>query len=96
MINRIVRMSFDPARTTDFIRLFENTQALIAGFEGCKGVRLLKDIHSTNVFFTYSLWESEAALEKYRHSQLFEATWAQTKQWFNDRPMAWSLEEQVF
>lgn len=96
MINRIVRMSFDPDRTTDFLRLFQKTQPLIAGFEGCKGVRLLKDIHSGQVFFTYSLWESEAALEKYRHSELFETTWAQTKQWFNERPIAWSLEEQIF
>jgi hypothetical protein len=96
MINRIVRMSFDPERAADFLELFQKTQPMIAGFEGCKGVKLLKDLHSGHVFFTYSLWESEDALEHYRRSPLFETTWAQTKQWFNDRPMAWSLEEQIF
>lgn len=96
MINRIVKMSFDPGRTDDFIKLFEERRHAIAHFEGCKGVKLLRDVQQTNIFFTYSLWESETALEKYRNSDLFNTVWAQTKQWFNDKPQAWSTEEKTF
>lgn len=96
MINRVVRLSFDPIQVEHFIQLFIKTQPAIASFEGCKGVRLLRDVKEQHVFFTYSLWESEAALEKYRQSELFQKTWAQTKQWFNDKPMAWSLREEIF
>ena len=95
MINRVVRLSFDPSRVNEFLQLFERTKTAIAGFEGCKGVRLLRDTASNHVYFTYSLWETADALEKYRQSDLFQTTWAQTKQWFNDKPMAWSLEEVI-
>lgn len=96
MINRIVRLSFNPEKVNEFEQLFERTRTAIGGFEGCKGVRLLRDTENRHVYFTYSLWESAAALENYRQSDLFKQTWAQTKQWFNDKPMAWSLEEKTF
>jgi heme-degrading monooxygenase HmoA len=48
------------------------------------------------VLFTYSYWETEQHLNKYRFSDLFKHTWQQTKQHFNDKPIAWSLKlEQV-
>jgi heme-degrading monooxygenase HmoA len=39
---------------------------------------------------TFSLWESEEALNNYRHSELFSVTWAKTKILFADRPVAFS------
>jgi len=93
MINRLVKLSFDPQKVDLFLQLFARTQKAIAGFEGCKGVRLLQDKNTPHIYFTYSLWESESALEKYRQSELFQNTWALTKQWFNAKPEAWSLEE---
>lgn len=93
MINRVVKLSFDPAQVENFQQLFENTKNTIAAFEGCRGVKLLRDTNATNVFFTYSLWESEEALNRYRQSDFFNKVWTQTKQWFNDKPMAWSTVE---
>ena len=97
MLNRIVRMSFEPSLVPAFLELFETVKEQIAGFEGCKGLTLLRDSHQPNVLFTYSLWESEAHLNKYRFSELFKNTWEQTKNKFNDKPIAWSLfvEQQV-
>jgi heme-degrading monooxygenase HmoA len=74
----------------DFLGVFEATKNAIAGFEGCHGLSLLQDANDKHVFFTYSLWESELHLNKYRFSELFKSTWAQTKILFNDKPHAWS------
>ncbi len=47
------------------------------------------------VLFTYSHWESEAALETYRHSELFAEVWAATKVLFNAKPEAWSVQRKM-
>lgn len=52
MINRIVRMSFEPSLVPAFLELFETVKDQIAGFEGCKGLTLLRDAHQPNVLFT--------------------------------------------
>ena len=85
-------MTFQPEKVNDFINAFESKKDLIGNFEGCAGVELLRDIQQPNVFFTYSKWQSEDALEKYRQSPLFQATWDEVKKWFSDKPEAWSLE----
>ena len=38
-------------------------------------------------------WESEEDLENYRKSELFTEVWDFTKQLFNDKPEAWSVDK---
>ena len=90
MINRIVRLSFEPNLVNDFLTVFENSKNHIANFPGCHGLTLLQDVNYSNIYYTYSLWLNESDLEKYRNSKLFETTWAATKKLFNDKPMAFS------
>ncbi len=92
MINRIVRMSFQPDKVDDFLSVFNASKIFIASFEGCRSLKLLQDANKSNVYFTYSIWESADNLEAYRKSKLFENTWAQTKILFNDKPQAWSTK----
>lgn len=92
MINRIVRLSFHEHKVSDFMEVFETSKNQIANFPGCKALSLFRDSKLENVFYTQSWWESEADLENYRNSILFQDTWAQTKVLFNDKPMAWSLQ----
>lgn len=91
MINRIVKMTFLPGKTGDFIEIFNQSKEKILACDGCKMVDLLNDIHQPNIFFTHSLWEEEAHLEAYRKSELFKNTWAKTKLLFQEKPQAWSL-----
>jgi heme-degrading monooxygenase HmoA len=91
MINRIVRMSFEPENVPEFLALFESVKDKIAHFEGCEGLTLLRDASLPHVLFTYSYWQSESHLNKYRFSELFKETWSGTKALFNDKPLAWSL-----
>ena len=90
---RIVKMKFKIEEIPAFLILFEEKRALIAEFPGCQGVRLLNDVHSPEIYYTYSHWNSPADLENYRNSDLFKGVWAETKIKFSDRPEAWSFEE---
>ncbi len=93
MIKRIVKMTFKPDRINDFLAVFAENKDRIRAFEGCRYVALLRCEDPDNVFFTYSFWESKAALEQYRRSDLFRNTWARTKVLFDGRPEAWSTVE---
>jgi autoinducer 2-degrading protein len=85
-------MEFMPEKVNDFLELFKATRSKINSFQGCKGVTLMNDIQSANVFFTYSIWESEKELENYRNSELFKQTWSKTKAMFSNKAQAWSLK----
>jgi (4S)-4-hydroxy-5-phosphonooxypentane-2,3-dione isomerase len=93
MITRIVKMTFKAEHTSQFANVFKQKKSLIANFEGCRGVKLLRDTANPQIFFTYSVWTDAAALENYRQSELFQITWAEVKKYFDDKPEAWSVEE---
>lgn len=92
MIKRIVKMVFRSSETENFIQLFQERKEQIRGFEGCTHLELFRSTREPDIFFTYSYWESEDALNVYRHSSLFEDTWAKTKVLFSEKPQAWSVE----
>ena len=91
MIIRIVKLTFDPVMVTEFKQVFQSVKDQIRTFEGCEHVELWNEPSSGNVFFTCSHWQSLAALDNYRKSELFRSTWAKTKQHFVAPPEAWSL-----
>ncbi len=95
MIIRVVKMTFAPDKLGDFLKLFTEVKNKIQHCEGCQHLELLQDTYNTSVIFTYSHWETEAQLEKYRKSELFKTTWAKTKILFADKPEAWSVEGEV-
>lgn len=90
MITRIVKLTFKPEHIGDFVKIWDQSRKLIAGFEGCHFVEMLQSLSPENVCFTYSMWESEEALNTYRNSELFKHTWARTKILFDAKPEAWS------
>ncbi len=92
-ITRIVRLSFVPEKVTAFIDIFDSSKDAISAFPGCQGVVMMRDVDHDHVYYTYSLWVSNEALQSYRESELFNTTWAKTKVLFNDKPLAFSLIE---
>ena len=86
-------MSFDPSRVNEFMEVYRQNWTRIKGFEGCSHVELLQGEAQKNVFFTYSIWQSEDHLERYRSSDLFQTIWSSTKILFNDKPLAWTVKE---
>ncbi len=95
MFVRIVKLSFQSDKIETFLNNFENQKTLIRNFSGCRLLELYRDKQQPNVFFTYSYWNDEKDLDAYRNSELFKGIWAETKIFFNDKPLAWSVDKLV-
>ena len=88
-------MTFQPEAVEAFLEVFEESKEKIRNFPGCHHLELLKDYTAPNIFSTYSLWDDEAALDAYRHSDLFKSVWAQTKPKFSAKPIAFSSKKYI-
>ncbi len=91
MLIRLVRLPVYPFHVDEFLRLFNSSKQEIRNFSGCNHLELWNDTKEKNILYTYSLWDSEKALENYLQSELFKTTWQQVKPLFNDKPEAWSF-----
>ena len=93
MLVRIVKLSFESEKIEEFLANFEANKLKIRAFKGCNFLELYRDKNNTNIFFTYSYWNSEIDLDNYRHSELFKGIWTKTKPMFNAKPEAWSVNK---
>ncbi len=92
MIRRLVKLTFREEDVPAFLTLFEQTRNRIRNFPGCRHLELWRQHDQPNVFFTFSIWDSQVDLDQYRSSELFGQTWKQTKALFAAPPQAWSLD----
>ena len=95
MFVRIVKLSFHQKHIPNFLEIFEKKKQLIRASKGCTLLELYQDKNNPDIFFTYSNWNKESDLENYRKSALFKDVWAKTKVFFNDKPLAWSVDKKV-
>ena len=95
MFVRIVKMSFQPEKIEEFLANFNTKKEFIRNSPGCQLLELYRDKNNSDIFFTYSYWDTEQDLENYRNSDLFKGVWAQTKILFNDKPVAWSVDKTI-
>ncbi len=95
MLVRIVKLSFHPENIPVFLQNFEEIKEKIRNAPGNRLLELYQDKNNSSIFFTYSYWETEEDLENYRNSALFDEVWTFTKQLFNDKPEAWSVDKLV-
>ena len=94
MIVRIVTMYIQEIYLNDFKHIFCQIQPTIASFDGCRSLKLLQSIDNPTVLTTYSVWESEAHLDAYRHSDFFSQTWKTVKPLFYQKTQAQTYTEQ--
>lgn len=89
-------MTFENDSIDDFIAIFKKYRTHIKSAPGCNSVKLLQDKKDSNIFFTYSYWESESFLNDYKNSVIFGEVWPQTKKLFSNKPEVWSVNEVEF
>lgn len=92
MLVRIVKMTFQKDKAEEFLQLFNSSMQNIMHFPSCMHLELLQNLNETNIYYTYSHWTNEEALNIYRNSEVFKITWGQTKLLFSARPEAFSLQ----
>ncbi len=95
MIIRIVKMEFEEHLIKEFLQIFAASREKIKSFPGCTHLQLLQAEADRCVFFTYSHWDGEDALDIYRNSDLFRTVWRNTRKLFRKAPKAWSLTDQT-
>jgi heme-degrading monooxygenase HmoA len=95
MLVRIVKLSFQEEHIPAFLENFELMKEQIRNAPGNRFLELYQDKNNKSIFFTYSYWETEADLDNYRNSALFDEVWTFTKKLFNAKPEAWSVEKLV-
>jgi heme-degrading monooxygenase HmoA len=88
-------MSFHEENISAFLENFELMKIHIRNAPGNRFLELYQDKNNPSILFTYSYWETEADLENYRKSKLFDEVWTFTKKLFNDKPEAWSVDKLV-
>ena len=93
MFVRIVKLTFLEDKIEAFLTNFDAIKHQIRNFEGNEFLELYQDKQDSRIFFTYSYWKDEDALENYRKSALFNEVWDFTKKLFNDKPEAWSVDK---
>jgi quinol monooxygenase YgiN len=91
-IQRIVKMTFRNEHCQDFETYFDAIKDQVGSQPGCHGVKLLKDQRGEGVYFTYSVWDHQDYLDNYRKTPLFGQVWPTVKNWFKEKPEAWSTE----
>ena len=93
MFTRIVKMQFKEDKVSEFINHFNKVRDRVRNQPGCHSLQLLQDQNKPEIFFTYSTWEEIQDLENYRKSDFFGQVWQETKQLFDGKPEAWSVQE---
>ncbi|GAA4883498.1 antibiotic biosynthesis monooxygenase [Flaviramulus aquimarinus] len=93
MFVRIVKMGFHKQNIEFFLSNFDKNKTKIRSFEGCLFLELYRDKNDPTIFFTYSYWISEDALDVYRKSELFKGIWSVTKPLFSVPAEAWSVDK---
>ena len=93
MFVRIVKMGVYEQNIDTFLSNFDKNKFKIRNFEGCQFLELYKDKNDPTLFFTYSYWHSEQALDNYRKSDLFKGVWSKVKPLFNRPAEAWSVDK---
>jgi len=93
MLVRIVKMGFYKQNVEVFLNTFNENKAKIRAFKGCTFLELYRNKKDPSIFFTYSHWETEEDLERYRKSELFIHVWGTIKPLFSIRAEAWSVDK---
>ncbi len=92
MLIRIVKLHFQQDKIEDFLTFFDEIKYRVNDFEGCLGMKLLRDVEKPSIVLTYSMWNTPEDLERYRTSETFGEIWPSIKPWFAEKPEAWSVE----
>ena len=95
MVIRIVKLTFREEEADTFKKYFATVCDIIRAQEGCNSLQAWQDIHQPEIFFTYSIWNGEEDLNRYRDSAFFLQFWKTVKPWFAAKAEVWTFDKLV-
>lgn len=95
MIIRIVKLTMQTENIEKFKTYFPTVSDTIRHQEGCNLLQAWQDINHPEIFFTYSLWNGEEDLNRYRDSAFFLHFWKTVKPWFAAKAEVWSFDKLI-
>jgi heme-degrading monooxygenase HmoA len=91
MITRIIKLTVNIA-PEDFLKYMESIKSDFDDFEGCKQLEVLRGKIDGDVFFIYTTWEKNVALNIFRRSDFNKKFWKKLLDVSQSRPQVWSVE----
>jgi 3-dehydroquinate synthase len=92
MIQRLVQLTFREDATAAFEEIFAESKNKIRSMPGCLHLEAWRNTDQPNVYYTYSRWLDQDALDNYRNSEYFGTVWPRTKALFAAKPVAFSAD----
>jgi hypothetical protein len=92
MILRVVKMVVDQNKIDIFNNFMSNLSTEKEGMDGCVHHDFFSNKQFRNVFYSYTIWESEKYLNKYRKSMLFKEVTTTLRSLCLSEPAAWTVE----
>jgi len=90
----IVRLVFLPAKPEAFDRLaelYEEGSKVVRAQKGMRKLELFHDKEDPYTLVTISHWDSDEALQAYRHSEFFKEFWPKVRETLRSRATAQTL-----
>ncbi len=91
MIVRVVHLPADPEKFDELAELYERGAKVVRSWPGALKLELFHDSEEPYTLVTISHWESEEALQDYRHSEYFRGFWPKVRATLRGRASAETL-----
>ncbi len=92
MILRVVKLKVDERKLEAFKLFMTNLHNEKLRLPGCLHFDFFHDKRNKNVYFSYTIWESEKYLRHYRKSELFKEVIQTLRSLCIEEPQAWTIE----
>ena len=94
MIRRIVKLQFKQGSANEFLEdILPHQKKFTRNFKGCEHLELWRSVKDEDRIISFSIWQSEADLNRYRNSEQFRNFWYRTKALFAQKAEVESLEQ---
>jgi len=92
MITRIIKFKIEPVNADDFKQFIASIKDDFSTIKGCKNMEILNDKEDKDVYFMYTIWDTEFKLNQYRKSEINKTLWSKLQEWSKKEPQAWTVE----
>lgn len=85
-------------KTKDIVKFrdtFTNYQSQIKDFKGCMQHDIFCDKEKEEIYYSYTIWDSEKNLNKYRKSTLLKEINTNIIQYCSKDPQAWTIDKEI-